>query len=65
MDDMTGPPFVMVTDRRGFRDANARRAALGFAGGILVRPVGRPVTESDERAFRKRVAKRRARKGYR
>jgi hypothetical protein len=65
VDDMTDPPFVMATDRRGFRDANARRAALGFAGGILVRPVERQVTESDQRAKAKRVAKRRAKKGYR
>lgn len=34
-------------------------------GAVVVSPVGRARTASDRRAFLKRVAKRRAKKGYR
>ena len=58
------PPAMDMDDARRGGWMNPRANPLAVAAALFER-VGRTRTESDRRAFQKRVAKRRAKKGYR
>lgn len=57
------PEFVRIEDAK--KGGFMRGVSPQYAGAALIIPVGREKTAADKRAFDKRVAKRRKRKGYR
>lgn len=61
---LPNPPALSADATRRGGWMNVRSNPLAMAA-LLFEPAGRTRTEDDRRAFRKRVAKRRKRKGYR
>lgn len=61
-EDRLAAVHIIDARRGGFMNPRSNRVATNA---ILFQPVGSDRSASEERAFRKRVAKRRAKKGYR